>query len=110
MDGAARARVAVVIKCSGFFSYRTRVAAWRPVPVRPVLNFFVVMSCPTPFQVWFACALATVGVALVSLGGILPPGINAADYIVGKGAEYDPTQRLQISSFYLTEVLLLILI
>lgn len=31
-------------------------------------------------QLWIACALATVGVSLVSLGGMLPPGTTGMNY------------------------------
>ncbi|CAM9994726.1 unnamed protein product [Ascophyllum nodosum] len=48
-------------------------------------------------QVWLACALAMVGVALVSLGGILPPGINAMEYIAGSlsAARFSPSGLLE---------------
>ncbi|CAN0396718.1 unnamed protein product, partial [Ectocarpus sp. 12 AP-2014] len=48
----------------------------------PVLEAFVGRRKLKP-QVWLACALATVGVALVSLGGILPPGADFFKYISG---------------------------
>lgn len=48
---------------------------------RPARFFFVFLLVR---QVWIACALATVGVALVSLGGMLLPGTNAFEYIVGE--------------------------
>lgn len=38
-------------------------------------------------QVWFACALATVGVALVSLGGVIPPGADIVKYIAGEPSD-----------------------
>lgn len=43
-------------------------------------------------QVWLACALATMGVALVSLGGILPSGINVIEYIAGE-KRVDPSKH-----------------
>ncbi|CAM9723524.1 unnamed protein product [Ectocarpus sp. 8 AP-2014] len=48
----------------------------------PVLEAFFGRRKLKP-QVWLACALATVGVALVSLGGILPPGADLFKYISG---------------------------
>lgn len=46
--------------------------------------FVVVVGTQSITQVWFACALATVGVALVSLGGILPPGVDVVKFIAGE--------------------------
>eukprot|EP00904_Undaria_pinnatifida_P007480 jgi/Undpi1/3862/HiC_scaffold_16.g07230.m1 len=34
-------------------------------------------------QVWLACAMATLGVALVSLGGVIPPGVDAIKFVAG---------------------------
>ncbi|CAM9817987.1 unnamed protein product, partial [Hapterophycus canaliculatus] len=48
----------------------------------PVLEAFLGRRKLKP-QVWFACALATVGVAMVSLGGVLPPGVDIVKYIAG---------------------------
>ncbi|CBN78017.1 conserved unknown protein [Ectocarpus siliculosus] len=48
----------------------------------PVLEAFLGRRKLKP-QVWLACAVATVGVALVSLGGILPPGADLFKYISG---------------------------
>eukprot|EP00752_Nemacystus_decipiens_P009160 g8182.t1 len=48
----------------------------------PVLEAFLGRRKLKP-QVWFACALATVGVALVSLGGVIPPGADVVKYIAG---------------------------
>ncbi|CAM9089866.1 unnamed protein product [Scytosiphon promiscuus] len=48
----------------------------------PVLEAFLGRRKLKP-QVWFACALATVGVAMVSLGGILPPGADVVKYVTG---------------------------
>eukprot|EP00903_Cladosiphon_okamuranus_P011719 g11021.t1 len=48
----------------------------------PVLEAFLGRRKLKP-QVWLACALATIGVALVSLGGIIPRGADIVQYIAG---------------------------